>query len=721
MALASQLLKSLVSTLDLCRLCEERNLGDDRAGASKHDFDIEYDDSTISKVRFTDCDLKNVLVKNGNWKSVTFTDCRFSDTTFRGVKLENAQCYNVDFRQVTFHEIKLKDVQWVGEFLNNAYVSQEAFSYTGMKDRHSMTAPVTGGLPIRVLQSTRYNKTTGGFNYREARREDFKEGLLARSDLTPVELMVPSRRQPQLLELPDKILSSIVAITLPPDRIKILEFPTGLDAPMPVGQTLYPRRHNGRGCTYTGWHVGVPARNFAGNAGVASSLRICTGLLGVNKKRHELGVMQLYNRLFWFSGLGDAFLAFLHDHSDQVQHIRFSGFGNSPLWERASTIVTYHCPKLKTLTVQWDGSLWHSPMWKFLHGLRATYLTKWKLITDAAVAGTLQTRENEALSQQLQVLKLIVNIPMRKPPRKLNVFIYITGQEDNETQESIVKLLNSSIRTARSKLSIPSLMSKHICTKKQLKDCPFGLNAPRHLLSLPQGMLSWIFEHTVPCRAINVLDRSGHIIRPTNNTQTTYLKPRCTHRPSQTGTSYVCLASDLVPCSVLRSSYDKLNLPTQLLLTSKKCYDLALPILYGSTFRFMGSIEAGLSSMHDVPAKVPGLMHLEVRYNECTDSGAWRNLFNILVHEVRTLKNLTLHLTASFWDKAPWKRGVDAALSWRGWERDRYDDDSDDEYGGYNGRTINYTEHNFLTHVARLPQGRVWIGLVMEGVENHVD
>ena len=202
-ARAREVLKGLVGALDLCRGCEERNLGDgEDAATAKHDFDIEYDESTVSKVRFTDCDLQNVRVENCTWKNVTFTDCKFSSTTFEGVKLENAHFHNVDFLKVTFDKIEFKDVRWIGEYLEKAFVLPQHLpdhsDWYGRFQSSYISRP--GSLPIYVLNSSPSSKTAGGFNPRLGRLEKYKNDLIPGTGLTQIELAVSPHSRRGLLE-----------------------------------------------------------------------------------------------------------------------------------------------------------------------------------------------------------------------------------------------------------------------------------------------------------------------------------------------------------------------------------------------------------------------------------------------------------------------------------------------------------------------------------------
>ncbi|KAK4630894.1 hypothetical protein CLAFUR4_03834 [Fulvia fulva] len=488
---ANEVLKDLVGALDLCRVREERNLGDGDAESTKHDFDIEYDESTISKVRFTDCEVRNVHVKDCNWNNVTFTDCRFSDTTFNAVKLENAHLYNVDFHQVTFDKIEFKDVRWTGEYLDNAFVSTEHLGYA---DGH-------GGLPVRVLHTSRHSRTTGGFNYRGERRAERKEELLARSELTQVELVVSQRPQTELLKLPDNVFSTIVGILCPPGRVRIVDFPKGLKAPLPTEQTTYLVKRAGRidRCTYLGWPMNVTASSFIGNAEEAPSLELCANLLRVNWKRYNCSVDKLYDRTFHFHGSANACLAFLHDHPARIKRVRISGLGFTTSWSRIATILTYGFPELESLTIQWDDSFWDTPSWKDLCASGAAD----SLITSAVNDG-FEDQEDAMLSTQLADLRHVASIPFGAAPR-LIIYYYIRGQEHDGTRKSLVRKLNVAIHNKRVGLSVPPVI-RHICSMKQLEQCPFGVRPPTHLFDLPQSVLTRIFRHAFPAKGINILD-----------------------------------------------------------------------------------------------------------------------------------------------------------------------------------------------------------------------
>lgn len=84
------------------------------------------------------------------------------------------------------------------------------------------------------------------------------------------------------------------------------------------------------------------------------------------------------------------------------------------------------------------------------------------------------------LSAHLEDFKQIVRIPIRTTPTKLTVCIYIVGQNEDAARKSSVKLLNTTIQTARAKQPVRPII-RHICTKKQLEQCPFGVSPTQTL------------------------------------------------------------------------------------------------------------------------------------------------------------------------------------------------------------------------------------------------
>jgi hypothetical protein len=86
-----------------------------------------------------------------------------------------------------------------------------------------------------------------------------------------------------------------------------------------------------------------------------------------------------------------------------------------------------------------------------------------------------------------------------------------------------------------------------------------------------------------------------------------------------------------------------------------------------------------------------------VQYSSQTNPTAWRHLFDTLVSKPYVLNELTVEISAEFWDTSVWRQQYppEAVMLWKGWmSMWRLSDPLD-------------TERGLLEHVVRIPGSRL--------------
>lgn len=175
-----------------------------------------------------------------------------------------------------------------------------------------------------------------------------------------------TRKAPNLLDWPPKVLAKIMQYVFPMDQVLIRERPGYLVWSDDHTQTRYWKQHLHEKTTYVAWdRVRITYHRPVPKLGIGVSF------LRVSRRCRDLGMPYLYSNGLEFNPHPSTCIAFLHDHQrleHKIKHItlRYDDHSSGNAWRRLFNILVHRREDLRSVTVRIDSKFWQKAPWRGL-------------------------------------------------------------------------------------------------------------------------------------------------------------------------------------------------------------------------------------------------------------------------------------------------------------------------------------------------------------------